>query len=268
MDPLNEFATHRLIQRFHSIMPGTDLEWFNHFSNKLLTRTLSSNKRYPTPKLYSRSSTFVAFDLEESSMTLKAYFIPTLRAAMTQQTRLALVADAIESLPPAHFASLRQSSSLVFGYMKLFEQRLQLELEILAIDCVDPAQSRLKVYFRSQSTTFESVREIMTLGGKIGGRDSKRALDDLESLWRMLLWPDKRYSPFKQLRQNPHRTAGVLYYFEIRPGHAEPTGKVYIPVRHYGRNDEDIARGLQTFLTSRRPNSEIENYMQALKTGS
>ena len=266
IDPLNEYATHHLVQGFQSIIPGTDLEWFHFFSHQLLVHTQSLSERSPIGKAEERSSTFVAFDLEENGLSVKAYFIPALRAAITGQTRLAVVAQAIENLPPVQLNSISNSFSLMLDYLKLSEKRLQLEVEILGIDCIIPAESRLKVYFRSVSTCFNSVRDVMTLGAKISGCGSDRALDDLEELWQLLLWSDKCYSPEKELRYNQHRTAGVLYYFEIRPGHAEPIPKVYVPVRHYGQNDEDVVEKLQTFMRHRRSSCDVDNYMQALKT--
>ena len=265
-DPLNEFAAHGLVERFQSMLPGVDLEWFYHFSDRLLTRSLPLERLSGLNQLKERSNTFVAFDLEESSLVLKAYFIPAPKAAATGQTRIDIVSKAINSLPSAQLHSVSNSLSLLFDYLKSSAEHLQSEVEILGIDCVIPAESRLKIYFRSQSTSFDSVREVMTLGRKIGGYDSNRALEELEELWRLLLWPDESYSPKKELRRNAHRTAGILYYFEIRPGHPYPTPKVYIPVRHYAHSDEDIATNLQTFMKRRRCVSEITNYTQALKT--
>ena len=41
---------------------------------------------------------------------------------------------------------------------------------------------------------------------------------------------------------------GVLFHFDIRPGTPSPEPKIYIPVRHYGRNDRDILNGLVGYL--------------------
>lgn len=264
IDPLNSFATHRLVQRFLSILPDANLEWFHFFSERLLQRNAPSEKLLRS--FEERSNTFVAFDLEENGLILKAYFIPSLRAATSSQTRLAVVAEAIQSLPRMQFSSISNSFSLLFGFIEAAEQRLQLEVEILGIDCLAPAKSRLKIYFRSQSTSFNSVREIMTLGGNLSGPESDCALNELEQLWQLLLWEHGVYSPEKELGQNSHRTAGILYYFEIRPGQLQPTAKIYIPVRHYAQNDKDVAEKLLAFMSHRRSGFEIARYMQALKT--
>ncbi len=51
----------------------------------------------------------------------------------------------------------------------------------VAIDCVIPSNSRLKIYVRSTETSFDSVQTVMSLGGKLQPF-SEAVLQDLRNL--------------------------------------------------------------------------------------
>lgn len=105
----------------------------------------------------------------------------------------------------------------------------------------------------------------MTLGGTVSGSDLHKGLEELEELWRLLLWSKGHYSCASELPIRSHRTAGILYYFEIRPGHEKPTPKVYIPVRHYRVSDIDTAKKLRKFMSKSKPKVDNDHYMRMLK---
>lgn len=42
-------------------------------------------------------------------------------------------------------------------------------MEILATDCADPKDSRIKIYVRTKSTKFVDLEGLMTLGGLLNG---------------------------------------------------------------------------------------------------
>ncbi len=265
-DPLNEHATTRLIRRFQHVLPDTDLTWFDHFSKELLTYSRHSTE----PDRISRfegheSRTFIAFDLDENGIVLKAYFLPAFKAAETGQSNLAVISQAIKNLPNQQGSSF-YGYNILLDYMKTSVEGSQLEVEMLGIDCTAPTKSRLKIYLRSRSTCFNSVRATMALGGRLKDPGLEKGFEELRKLWTLVLGKDEQFAPAEDLQRKDHRTAGILYYFEIRPGQAAPVPKVYIPVRHYAPNDLDIAHGLRTYLKSRRQGSVAGRYMQALKS--
>ena len=104
----------------------------------------------------------------------------------------------------------------------------------------------------------------MTLGREIDDPDMEHGLAELQELWILVLGLDQHFSSSNELTPNSHRTAGILYYFELKPGQALPVPKVYIPVRHYGKNDQNIAEGLLKYLKKHRQSSAPENYVRAL----
>ncbi|MCJ1313550.1 hypothetical protein MMC25_007229 [Agyrium rufum] len=247
-DPFNQHATMNLIDRMRHLLPDIDLAWYNHFSSSLLEFDHSSTKNSGQSVSKDHAShTFVAFDLEDNAVRFKAYFLPTPTARGSTKTNFALITEAIRKLPTYTFPSY----DLLLSYMASSSQTFG--AEILGLDCIAPQKSRLKLYLRSRSTSFASVRDTMTLGGRCDTDSIRQGLVELKKLWRLVLDLDEDFSEEEELSHSRtnHRTGGILYYAEMKPGQAIPTIKVYIPVRHYSTDDACIANGVTTYLRSR-----------------
>lgn len=131
---------------------------------------------------------------------------------------------------------------------------------MLAVDNVVPEKSRLKFYFQTPHTSFASVREIMTLGGRIPVPESQ--LQGLRSLLIAISgldadFPDEQEVPCPEqydpsAKDNfvelPILLSGYLYYFDIAPGPAVPSIKLYTPVRRYGPDDRALADGIMQWM--------------------
>jgi hypothetical protein len=103
---------------------------------------------------------------------------------------------------------------------------------MLAVDNVLPEKSRLKLYFQTPHTSFTSVREIMTLGGRISAPESQ--LEDLRTLLLAVsgLVPDfpneqeipccKKYSDKDVILDPRILLSGYVYYFDLAPGPEVP----------------------------------------------
>ena len=265
-DPLNEHATARLVRRYQPLLSNSELTLFDHFSKELLSYNHSRNEASGMMEDHGhKSRTFVAFDLGKDGVMLKAYFLPAFRAGELGQSIWYIIARAIRSLPgysPSKFSGL----SMLQSFLSNNPYGSKLKAEIFAIDCVTPIRSRLKIYMRSQSTSFDSVINVMTLGGVLNGLDLNEGLNELQRLWKLVLSQNEGFSEIVDLQQRNHLTAGMLYYFDIKQGEALPGVKVYIPVRHYGRNDLAVAEGLETYLKSRGQSSLATKYKQALSS--
>ena len=263
-DPLNRNAALSFIHQFKEKFSETNLLWYEHFSKELAIYKSASEKRHNDETLEEHQSRiFFAFDLAEGNMMLKAYFFPLFKAALTGKSNLAVIADAIASLPghPSFPAFV-----VLQDYLTTTEAGSMLEVEILSIDCGEPAKSRLKVYVRSRATSFRSVRVTMTLGGLLDEPGHERGFQELLHLWKLVLGKKKDFYESDDLPHVSHRTAGILYYFDFRAGQGLPEAKVYLPVRHYGQNDLGIALGLKTYLESRDQGILAFQYVEALRS--
>ncbi|VUC31889.1 unnamed protein product [Clonostachys rosea] len=236
-DPNNTKAPLLFKRSILKAFPHVDTELFEHFEktfNSLWEEGLSEGHR---------STIFWAFDLKEGQNTAKAYFFPGPVAQATSRSNLEVIHDAISSAPTWKSSDLKP----LHTFIEFVDQHkeLALEIEMLALDLIDSAQSRLKIYFRCRRTDFSTVRNIMSLGGSVDDLDD--GLEKLRALWDSLLStkgrPDDMPLPY-----NNHRTAGILFNVEFKVQSTAPKVKVYIPVRHYAKSDQQVIETVAGFL--------------------
>ncbi|PQE07994.1 dimethylallyl tryptophan synthase protein [Rutstroemia sp. NJR-2017a BVV2] len=234
-DPWNQTPTHELLYQLNATMPGLDLSWYHHFKNFLFNPgTIAAST-----KKQGDSSLFLAFEMVRGQISVKAYFIPV-------ETPERSVADqifaAIKAAPSSNLEAIHQMES----YLKQNPESSSLKPFMIGIDCVSPSKSRLKVYVRSPRTSFNFVRNVMTLGGLRSGLDD--GLDQFDDLWKLTLGLESNYSRDEDLPNRHHTTSGTCFYFDVAPKSSVPDVKAYIPVRHYARSDRQVGKGLTRFL--------------------
>ena len=263
---LNQSATDEVVANFKHMFPNTELSMFHHFSKELLTYNAEhhdDDSALVTAGHQSRS--FVAFDFGNAGPMLKAYFLPVFKARETRQSNLAVISQAIFRLAKIERLEF-PGFNILSNYIRTSAEGARLEAEMLSIDCVSPAASRIKVYLRSQSTSFNSIRVNMTLDGALKHQGFDEGIAKLEQLWELVLRPARYASAEEELPYKAHRTAGILYYYEIRPAALTPIPRIYIPVRHYGANDAAVADGLLHYLKGRGQDETAGHYLRALQT--
>ena len=262
LDALNVRTGLTLFSRLQHILPHYDLEWFEHFSNHLLVQDKTANNTLINETQIShQSQIFAAFDLQQNGILAKAYFLPSVKAAETGLSKLDLMARSISRLQGRNGTDLEAFN--VLQDFILSSAHLRIDAEILAIDCVVPDHSRLKIYVRSPQTSFDSVCQIMTLGDESCLRLLSDNLNELRHLWDAVMSTGVRKDSCQPLEYVAHRTAGILYNFEIRPGKQEIVPKVYIPVRHYGQSDLVVMSGFQSWLQHCKYDGASNDYKTA-----
>ncbi|KAK2734198.1 hypothetical protein FQN57_001852 [Myotisia sp. PD_48] len=272
-DPFNHQAPMAYVDHLRSRLPAADWRWFTHFaeafyippSPRLNDGQDSRNDRLgPTEIIQSNpSSIFIGFDLgRDGRMMCKMYIVPV-KAEQTGQSRFTVLHDAIRTLP--QFPELPGYTSLEGFLRRKEEVGAPAHIIGVAVDCVDPSASKLKIYFRNPTTTFASVQEALTAGGMTSSWDGS-ALQQLKDLWYLVFGLPVDFPEDQELPSKSHETSGVLYNFDIKMGNKEPETKVYIPVRHYGQNDRAIAEGLVEFLQRYRGHRKShKGFLQTLE---
>ncbi|KAK1142088.1 aromatic prenyltransferase (DMATS family) [Aspergillus melleus] len=233
-------------------LPDTHMAWFQHFDDFLTPKTPTGTRLMEGHP----SKIFYAFDLSaNAAITSKAYFFPGFQARATHQSNLDVISAAIASAPGC------TSLEALHTFQDFARDPLTppLEMDMLAIDNDPPAQSRLKVYFRNRATSFASIRQMMTLGGRLPDtedEDTARGLQNLRTLWDALF--DQAGAPETQsLSSTGHRTTGLLYNVEFRPGRSALKVKIYIPVRHYARSDGQIMNTVHDYMVTQGGGSPL-----------
>ncbi|RYP60039.1 hypothetical protein DL769_008296 [Monosporascus sp. CRB-8-3] len=242
-NPTNSRAAMTFKNRMSKAIPDSDMLWFEHFDRIFNHETSKASCLSPRSPEGHSPRIFWAFDFGEEGLKSKAYFFPGYTAEMMGKSNLEVISEAISTAPFSSAENLEAYRMITRFQGKL--AKATLEIDMLAIDLVDPMQSRLKLYFRNRETSFRSVREMMTLGGQISNIGLEKGLCELKQLWSDLFGQGEvEETP---LPYNNHRTAGILYNVEFRLGNKEPNVKIYIPVRHYARNDLQIMRTVSKF---------------------
>ncbi|KAK6951539.1 hypothetical protein Daesc_006060 [Daldinia eschscholtzii] len=261
LDPNNQYAASRLLESMLQLLPATNMEWLAHFRQRLSGEDVKGSVEGH------QSKEFYAFDLGEEGIISKAYFFPGFKAIATRRSNLDVISDTIETAPgcsPEKLQALR-----IFRDYACDLSSPQLEMDMLAIDLVDPKESRFKIYFRIRDTSFASVRDAMTLGNRIRTPDMERGLEDLRSVYHALLGRGTgEDADDVQLPAKDHRTAGILYNVEFKYGSKSPKVKAYLPVRHYARSEEAVMSAVDAYLSraSSLTRVNMANYRSAMET--
>ena len=213
------------------MVPDSDWTNFRHFANAFFDPQADRKQaRERRTENAHPSSIFLAVEVDQTTLT-KAYLIPVI-AEQTGQTRLDVLASTMTHFPlplPAWVPLSRHLQQHV-------SSNDALSIVGVAVDCIVPAHSRIKIYIRSPSTSFSSVRSMLTLNGHTTTW-SEDALVRLYRLWTAVLCLPQDHPIDQNLDYTRHETAGILYHYDIQPYNDIPECKVYIPVKHYGKND-------------------------------
>jgi DMATS type aromatic prenyltransferase len=274
LDPRNQYAATRLRETVARVLPNTDMEWLDHFQSQLNGKAVQEIAETVEGHM---SKEFYAFDLNDNgSIMAKAYFFPGFKATTAGKSNFDIIRTTISTAPgcsPDKLESLACFQSYVRD-----PSTPRLEMDMLAIDLVGPVESRFKIYFRIRDTSFASIRNTMTLGGRIQTPDNDQALVDLRRLYFTLVGTatnaDESQMQMVEEDLHPqdkdHRTAGILYNVEFKYGSKSPKIKVYLPVRHFALSEEGIVSALDAhFQQTQRSCSwrtNMSNYREALRT--
>ncbi|EFQ96918.1 tryptophan dimethylallyltransferase [Nannizzia gypsea CBS 118893] len=244
IDPFNQISVARFFESQNAAEVGVKGGLFEHFRNDLFVGPESYMAiREMLPEGEHMTQSFLAFDLDSGHITTKAYFFPILKALSTQQSTIKVLSDSIMGLAkksnvwgPQAIVALAILEAWIASYNG------GAKAEMLSVDCVDDAESRIKIYVRIPHTALRKVKEAYCLGGRLTDDNTAQSLDLLDTAWRTMF---RVTDDAAELPHNSHRTAGTIFNFEIRPGKWFPEPKVYLPVRHYCDNDLQIASRLQ-----------------------
>lgn len=272
LDPRNQYAAAQLQETMARFLPKTDVEWLDHFQTQLNGKEVKAMADTVEGHM---SKEFYAFDLNDNgSIMAKAYFFPGFKAMVTEKRNFDIIRDTISTAPECTPEKLRALSSFEEYVHDTSSPRL--EMDMLAIDLVRPAESRFKIYFRIRDTSFASINDTMTLGGRIRTPELDQALADLRRLYYALVMPDagrgrgQMLEDSVQPQDKDHRTAGILYNVEFKYGSKSPKVKVYLPVRHFAQSEEAIISILDAHFRQTQCSSgwrrNMSNYREALET--
>lgn len=273
LDPLNQQATRQMLHDLHGVLPGLENSWSSHFFATMFDH---DNARYVEeaaqgPKR--RATTNMAVELVKGVPVIKTYYLPQ-RLGHVGPVPLDQWLGPLRSL---HSDS--PSRDAVLDFIATNPEGKALVPFGIGIDNLAPEKARIKWYFHTPHTSFQSVREIMTLGGKIALPNMESKFDDLRKFMTGINgipedFPDDKEVPTgleldptsaKKYTCASKALKGYLYYFDVCPGKEFPEIKLYIPTQSYGPDDLSIARSLVAYMDAHGRGAYCEAYLTALQ---
>ncbi|KAL4783263.1 aromatic prenyltransferase [Aspergillus varians] len=265
LDPLNQLAMSELLHRIAAVVPSIDLSWTNHLLATLFDHDRSKYAKEGAAGAPLGTTMFVAVEWLPKGLSLKTYFAPR----RLGQTQFPLPVPEWE----VTIAELVPTSTSRVVLQDFLSENAEGKLLIpicLAVDNVIPEKSRLKWYLHSPHSSFASVREVMTMGGKIDLAESQ--LEDLRSLIAAATgipadFPeDAEVQPTVPESELPPLPPGFMYYFDIAPGPSNPDIKVYIPIRRYGGDDRTLVQALTEWMNSHGRSQYTQGFQALLES--
>ncbi|KAL2851089.1 tryptophan dimethylallyltransferase-domain-containing protein [Aspergillus pseudoustus] len=279
LDPLNHLTSREVLHKLSSAVPGADLTWTHHFLATLFDHDYAKCIEEASSGVPIGTSLSLSLDFLRDSTQIKTYFQPRL---LNQRGSL--------SIPrwEAAFQKLRPdcpSRLALHDFLSSNPEGQLLEPFCLSVDNCHPSRARIKWYFNSPHTNFASIREIMTLGGRITCPDTlDYQLDELFDLLKTITdrpetFPESSEFPVTNLPSSPSpsspireprsssSTSGCVYFFGIAPGHANPAPavKLYFPIRNHTRDDLAATQNLARWLHSRGRGQYGQAFLRALE---
>ncbi|KAI0401623.1 dimethylallyl tryptophan synthase GliD1 [Xylaria palmicola] len=273
-DPLNQAPTAQILNRLAAKVPGVDLTWTNHFLDTLYDHDKTKIVEAYKAAGVGPSSTFgMAAEFVHKGLGFKTYFVPRKLSASPERP-LEVWETSFRQLHPEN-----PSRDVLLDFLTNTAQGKQMTPLLCAVDCVAPARSRLKWYFQSVSSSFASVRDVVTLNGR--RPELAPQLADLRELLYGVLglpadFPDDaevplapKYDPKNKENDNfvalPGLLTGYIYYFDIPPRATVPEVKLYIPVWRYGKDDLSIAKATASWAGARGRGAYGQQFLDMLQ---
>jgi DMATS type aromatic prenyltransferase len=256
-DRLNQFMARELLGRLARLDANIDLRWFNHFDSHLSLTHVEANAAAPHLVRHRWQTKVLAFDFKDGGITPKAYFFLKAKSIVTGIPIAVLAFEAIEHLGKEFEAGL----SVLKRFLSpcLVENPSETnasEILLIALDCVAPSKSRLKLYVANTQLCLDSIRHFWTLGGHLHDPITVKGLAIAEKLWSIL-----RSDETSRSHTDVDRLPLVLNY-ELKCGGETVRPQLYLPL--HGQNDDSVSDGLTDFFKYLKWEGLATRYKQEL----
>ncbi|KAJ7139648.1 aromatic prenyltransferase [Mycena epipterygia] len=236
------------------VNPRSDLEWFDICAEEFLLPEAHQRPKHDQPvselciditsiviELFWYSRSFLGFDCAHYSAAAKVYFMPRVRSFVTKETPEDMMKRATCRM------GLENSWTAVSQFLSRFLPGARSEIEIIAIDCLQGTQNRLKIYFRTDILSYSHMEYFLTLGGTLSTAGVSTGLHNARLMWDAMTKVD---SAANSLPTHSSYFPAALIYYELRQGDDIPSSKVYLPVQRYLPNDFEISKGVGRLAAS------------------
>ena len=260
LNPLSIANAQNALDSLAARTPGFDDSWYRALSKYFVYSHLSTSDQqalvaetgYQTPLI-------LGFDVHSGPsvpdsvpVMAKVYFPPCFTAVAKSITRWQAVRSAIRELPDINsYPNILKALGVLEDYLSTKPAEFENGPRYLATDFVAPGKARLKIYMRHPGESFDEIWDYYSLGGRIKGlEEDKKKFKDLLELTSGATYDAKT----GKQTSNDHRhytSVGrkmTAIYFSLSPENPCPAPKICIYPANFARNDEVIAKGLDTWF--------------------
>lgn len=283
LDPLCQLAARELLGKLAAAIPSArvDNTWFHHFLSTLFEHDSNKLVAAAARGEHISSTVLMAAEFYPSGVVFKTYMQPRLLGypGVTPVSVYEEAIAGIEAQTPARTA--------VHEFLRASTEGKLMSPFSVGVD--NKAGSRLKWYFNSPNTSFASVREILTLNGRVKTPYIDRQLADLHELIKTVLglpndFPETEHPAIFLGAKSPYNlpppptaasdvdtstpvtfAPGYPYYFDVAPGQDLPGVKWSLPVRNYNLGDLAVAKAFTAWMAKQGRGAFCERYMSLLK---
>lgn len=246
VDPLNRHTVHATLAELRTIGSASiDMELHHMLVNDLTLTDREERLMSPEEILKTawKTQILLALDLTTKGITVKEYFYPALKAAVTGTTVAKLCFSAIRKVDKQGFFDA--PSKAIESYM---QTQNQTDLYFLSCDLVDPAETRFKLYIMELDMRLAKVEEHWTMGGVLTDDETVIGLKMLRELWvEFGIIEGMRKEPERpSLPGDPDTIVPFIMNYEMNPREALPKPKFYFPL--VGISELKIANVLTAFF--------------------
>ena len=246
--------------------PVADMTWFDEIASSMyLTPEEEANLHAKWPAGQPRPPHhFLAWGCKGSEREFKPYFHPMLKAAATGRSVHQVTYDGARAV-----STLGDELKPTIDLLEDFHvSRADIMTPLLvAVDCIEPVKSRLKIYAMAQSNAFNVMRDSMTLGGQKTDPETLRGVDCLESIYHLLMGEKRPLSPSttKKGWSTSKTHQATILSWEMKPGRLMPEVKIYLPMWQFAQSEAAIVDNMGEIFRGFGWNDAARMYGPALQ---
>lgn len=251
-DLFAEKETRRLLQgmKDDGLVPDLSFKQYDLFAKHLFIENKEALLARMHPDVLPVTH-WIGFDLKAGSAPLpKVYFLPVIKMIETGKHTNQLFYDVAEDSGPAFAPALSAVKSFIDSFKGAnWTPEMMPYTELIAHDCIDTADARIKTYIRTGLNTLAGARRLYTLDGRIDNEDIAPGLEALAELWPLfhLLDPND-----PDLENKPvYSGFGLGASVELKPGKDQPEVKIHFPTKALQLRDGAFCDGVAKFFRKR-----------------
>ncbi|KAI6510634.1 hypothetical protein MCOR13_001076 [Pyricularia oryzae] len=222
------------------------------------------------PHLHTRIPNIgIAWDLVGAKRKLKLYHNPQAKKLATSRTGNDIVVSSIRALANDGY-NYNEAMDVLERYVTELNPE-KLELIIIGMDAAEPTlpTTRIKPYgIVAEANSWETVKNIYTLGGQVLNQERKQGLDILRSIWDLMRCHrgQRLADDYHMPKNDSSSTRGVLTpSFEVKPGQSLPDVKVYVSQWQFAKTDREIAECTVEIFKRLGWQKEADSYFNLLQ---